>query len=71
MIPFILNVAPIVWLSNEPYSIDVMDKDLYHSLQKIREVFQMFYPHHAWSGKLIPKKLVTNTISPSNESDQP
>ena len=70
-IPFILSIIPVVWISNETYSIDVMDKDLYHSLQKIKEVFQMFYPHHSWSGELIPKKLVTNTIGPSNELDQP
>ncbi len=70
-IPFILNIIPVVWFSNETYSIDVMDKDLYYSLQKIKEVFQMFYPHHSWSGELIPKKLVTNTIGSSNESDQP
>jgi len=70
-IPFILNIIPVVWISNETYSIDVMDKDLYHSLQKIRKVFQAFYPHYSWSGELIPKKLVTNIISPSNEQDQP
>ena len=70
-IPFILSIIPVVWISNETYSIDVMDKDLYHSLQKIKEVFQMFYPHHSWSGELIPKKLVTNTIGQSNESGQP
>ena len=70
-IPFILNIVPVVWISNETYYIDVMDKDLYHSLQRIKEVFQMFYPHHSWSGELIPKKLVTNTIGPANESDQP
>jgi len=70
-IPFLLSVIPIVWLFNKTYSIDVMDKDLYHSLQKIREVFRIFYPRHSWSGELIPKKLVTNTMSPSNEPDQP
>jgi len=70
-IPFILNIIPVVWLSNETYSIDVMDKDLYHSLQKIKEVLQMFYPHHAWAGELIPKRLIINTINSFNESDQP
>jgi len=70
-IPFILNIIPVVWLSNETYSINVMDRDLYYSLQKIREVFRIFYPRHSWSGELVPKKLITNNISPSYEQNQP
>ncbi len=70
-IPFILNIVPVVWFSNKTYSIDVMDKDLYHSLQKIKKVFRTFYFYHSWSGELIPKKLTTNTIGPSNGPDQP
>jgi len=70
-IPFILNVIPIVWFSNKTYSIDVMDRDLYCSLQKIKRVFRMFYPHHSWKGDLIPQQLVTNTIGLSKRSDQP
>ena len=31
-IPFVLNIIPVIWLCNKTYSIDVMDKDLYHSL---------------------------------------
>ena len=70
-IPFILNIIPVVWFSNETYSIDVMDKDLYHSLQKVKEVFQAFYPHHSWSGELVPQKLVTNTFNSSNGQNRP
>ena len=71
MIPFILNVVPIVWLFNESYSIDVMDRDLYYSLQKIKEVFRVFYPRYSWPGELVPKKLVTNVIGSPGKSDQP
>ena len=70
-IPFILTIIPIVWVSNKSYSINVMDKDLYHSLQEIKKVFRIFYPEQKWAGELIPKKLGTNTIGPANESDQP
>ena len=70
-IPFILNIAPVIWFSNKTYSIDVMDKELYHSLQKVREVFRMFYPCHSWLGELIPKKLVTNMMSLSHGQDKP
>ena len=70
-IPFVLNIIPVVWFSNETYSIDVMDKNLYHSLQKIKKVFRTFYFYHSWSGELIPKKLATNTIGSSDRPDQP
>ena len=69
-IPFILTIIPIVWVSNKTYSINVMDKDLYYSLQEVKKVFRIFYPEQKWAGKLIPRQLVTNTISSSNKPDQ-
>ena len=70
-IPFILSIIPVVWLCNKNYSIDVMDKDLYHSLQEVKKVFHIFYPEQEWAGELVPKKLVTNTIIPSTLPDKP
>ena len=70
-IPFILNIIPVVWVSNKTYAINVMDKDLYYSLQEVKKVFRIFYPEQKWAGKLIPRQLVTNTISSPNKPDQP
>jgi len=70
-IPFILSIIPIVWVSNKTYSINVMDKDLYYSLQEVKKVFRIFYPEQEWAGELIPEQLVTNTIVPSTISDEP
>ncbi len=70
-IPFILTVIPVVWISNKTYSIKVMDKDLYHSLQEVKKVFRIFYPEQKWAGDIIPEQLVTNTITPSTISDEP
>ncbi len=70
-IPFILTIIPVVWVCNKSYSINVMDKDLYYSLQKIKEVFKLFYPEQKWAGELIPRQLVTNTIIPVTISDEP
>lgn len=58
--PFVLNVLPIVWISNRDYSIDSMDEDLYHSLEKIKKVYERLYPKTSWTGNLIPRKLVKN-----------
>ncbi len=69
-IPFILSIIPVVWVSNEIYSINVMDKDLYHSLQEVKKVFCMFYPEQKWAEKLIPKQLVTNIVTPSTTPNE-
>jgi len=70
-IPFILSIIPVVWVSNKTYSIEVMDRDLYYSLQEVKKVFRIFYPEQEWAGELIPEQLVTNTIVPSTISDEP
>jgi len=70
-IPFILNIVPVVWFCNKKYSLEVMDEDLYYSLQKIREIFRLFYPQHTWAGELVPKKLVSNIPPSSSQQDEP
>lgn len=59
-IPFITTIIPVIWASDELYTIDVMDEDLFYALKKINNVFRKFYPSLAWSGKLIPKELKKN-----------
>lgn len=61
-IPFIMNVAPIVWISEKNYAVDSMDEDLYNALSVIQKVFQAFYQSKSWSGKIVPKKLVSNKV---------
>jgi len=70
-IPFIMDVIPMVWVSNKAWSIDIMDEDLYHSLKKIQNVFQFFYPSLSWSGDLIPNRLVKNmpNVQCGNQND--
>ena len=62
-IPFIMNVIPVVWLSNKKYLIESMDEDLYHSLEIIQKVFKIFYPSNKWNGQLIPNKLIKNVTN--------
>lgn len=61
-LPFIMNVISLIWVSGKEYTIKCMDKDIYESLERIKKVFQVFYPKTPWNGKLIPQKLVTNKI---------
>ncbi len=63
IMPFILNVVSIVWISGSHYYIDSMDENLFYSLQKVKKVFEVLYPQTNFSGELIPRKLTTN-VSP-------
>jgi hypothetical protein len=60
LMPFLLNVITIVWISGRTYAIDSMDEDLFYALKTIKKVFQRMYPKTTWDGDLVPKKLVKN-----------
>ncbi len=60
IMPFILNVVSIVWISGSHYYIDSMDENLFYSLQKVKKVVEALYPHTSFSGELIPRRLTTN-----------
>jgi hypothetical protein len=62
-IPFIMSIIPIVWISNNRYTINVMDADLYYALERIHKVFKIFYPSTAWDGQLIPDRLIKHQAS--------
>lgn len=58
--PAILLFSPMIWYSNQQYSIKEMDEDLFNSLKVIKQVFKLFWPTQEWAGELIPNKLVCN-----------
>jgi len=66
-IPFVLSVISLVWESGQEYYIEEMDQELYYSLQKIKEVYKVFYRSVDWSGELIPDHLVKNELVEEKE----
>lgn len=60
--PFVMTVMPIIWASNQTFTIGSIDKKLYASLEEIRKIFKLFYPSISWSGKLIPKEFKENHL---------
>lgn len=62
IMPFIMNVMTIIWISGDTYFIESMDENLFHSLKKVKEVFKRMYPMTQWNGDLIARRLVKNTI---------
>ncbi|MGE7683272.1 hypothetical protein [Peribacillus simplex] len=57
LIPFLLNIAPIIWISGEEYIITKVDKELNDSLLKLKKVFQSLYPSVNWNGSIVPEKI--------------
>lgn len=60
ILPFIMNVISLVWVSGKDYYVDSMDSEVVTSLEKIKKMFKIFYPKTAWNGRLIPRKVVKN-----------
>ncbi len=69
IMPFIMNVVSIVWISGKDYYIESMDEELFGSLEKVKEVFKRMYKRTHWNGRLIPRKLVKNTYKHANKKD--
>lgn len=61
-IPFLMNVVSIVWISQEMYYVEQMDTELYHSLNRVKKVFQVMYPNTDWSGEIVPLTLVDHSL---------
>lgn len=60
-VPMYMNIISLIWASGKKYHIDEMDKNLYFSLKKIKEIFKRLYPSTRWNGELIPHALIDNT----------
>lgn len=67
IMPFIMNVASIVWISGKDYYVDSMDAKLQESLNRVKQVFKVLYPHTAWEGELKAHKYVDNTMAAAHD----
>jgi hypothetical protein len=59
-IPFVLNVAPIVWASGREYVVDQMDETLFEHLDTLRDVLRHMYPGLDWAGRILADELVSS-----------
>lgn len=63
IMPFLMNVIPLIWLSGEVWDIEEIDQSLFQSLTLLKTIFAHFYPKASWNGTLRVKRLVSNTIA--------
>jgi len=67
IVPFLLNVISIVWVSGDTYHIPALDYDLYYSLKKVKKVLQAMYPKTDFNGEVIPGRLVKHAFALSTQ----
>lgn len=58
LVPFLLNIAPVVWVSRKRYEVAALDAGLAASFEQLREVFRRAYPELAWDGEIVAGELV-------------
>ena len=60
LVPFILNVAPVVWISGRIFHVPSLDAELAQALAEVRELFTRWYPNVGWTGEIVADELVKN-----------
>ncbi|MGM0836092.1 MAG: peptidase [Bacillota bacterium] len=67
-IPFIANIAPLLWLTDSKIILDELDEAFYKSLVEIKKSYQIMFPKVNLKGKIIVRKLVKNEYKINNRS---
>lgn len=57
--PFLLNVAPIIWLSGCSYKLKYCNKELYEGLVLAQKLMKEQYPDYSWDGEIVVENIVT------------
>lgn len=57
LLPFLWNVAPIVWATGQEFEVDVLDPRVAASFDAVRDEFRAMYPSLAWDGSIRPRDI--------------
>lgn len=63
IIPFILNIAPIIWACNLNISTPVLDSNFKKSLNGLKRAFKKQYPELSWNGTIKSRGINVKTDS--------
>lgn len=67
-VPFVMNLMPLIWLSDAVLFVRKLDKNFYESLKEIKKGFQRVYPKIKFGGRLIVDQLEENHYIPDNRT---
>ena len=57
LLPFLWNVAPIVWATGQEFEVDVLDPRVAASFDAVRDEFRAMYPSLKWDGSIRPRDV--------------
>ena len=64
-LPFVVHAFPMILRSGQTYYVDKLDVDFNTSMPVLQQVFEAFYSHLPWSGKLVGRELVKYSFEQS------
>ncbi|WP_339147756.1 MULTISPECIES: peptidase [unclassified Sutcliffiella] len=67
-IPFISNIAPLVWITDSNLYLDELDEVFYKSLDEVKKGYQSMFPNIKFKGNIQVKKLVKNEYEINKKS---
>ena len=67
VIPFVVNVLPIVWLFDAEIRINELDKNFFSCIEEIKKGYINMYPDAEFLGKVTVNKIVDCSYVPSNK----
>jgi len=67
-VPFVMNLMPLIWLSNSTLVVDCLDKAFYESLEEIKKGFQRVYPKVSFEGQLLVETIEDNRYATTGKS---
>lgn len=56
-IPYILNIAPVIWALNIEARVRVIDNDLIIALPVLRDALRTMYPALTWEGAIVADEI--------------
>ena len=68
IIPFVVNVLPIAWLTDSTIIVNEIDSAFYYSIDKIKSGYANMYPAFCFKGKVKANRIVEQSI-PIEKSD--
>jgi hypothetical protein len=68
LVPFILNIAPVVWACGLNVTVPFMDAKLLTSLLSVKAQFKTMYPALSWSGNIDCAKIVHSTEAKTDKN---
>ncbi|MEX2546845.1 MAG: hypothetical protein WD830_03545 [Chloroflexota bacterium] len=69
-LPFLWNMAPIVWATDETYRMDVLEPAVVRSMDAVRDVVRDMYPSLRWHGRIEARSTVATPPPAPSEFDR-